>query len=74
MTHIDLSTLPIEHPLRNWPLADIDAECADSPEHAARFGQRQRWKSVKHWKLGPYSYNDLGPVWHINLVWRVKSN
>ena len=63
MTYLDLSTLPIEHPLRNWPLGDIDAEYSL---------QGQKWKPVKTWRLAKASYNELGPVWHINQEWRAR--
>lgn len=84
MTYTGLATLPIEHYLRNMPLADIGAECAYTLAHLGRVAvmyhtsipnraTKQAWKPVASWRLGSASYNELGAVWTTNTEWRVKT-
>lgn len=84
MAYVDLSTLPIEHYLRNVPLADIGAECAYTTAHLGRVADmyhpsipnratKQAWKPVSSWRLSSASYNELGAAWTTNTEWRVRT-
>lgn len=59
-----LAYLPIEHPLRNKPLIDIGAEYQ-------MLTKGQMWHQVKPaYGIAQCTYNQLGPVWINNHVWR----
>ncbi len=61
-----LNDLPPEHPLRNAPLRDINAECCNV--HA----KDKTWREVKKWYIGRCTFNQLSPdVWHANNLFRV---
>jgi hypothetical protein len=61
----NLAELPIEHPLRNIPLRDINAEY--------RNNQRKDWQDIAKWKIATSTYNQLGLVW-TSHNWRIQWN
>lgn len=59
----DLAALPVDHPLRNTPLIEINA--------AYRAVDGKGWKLVMPaWPIAGLSYNQLGEVWTKWSVWR----
>jgi hypothetical protein len=61
---LHLESLPVDHPLRNRPLAKIGAEY--------RHRQGKVWKRVApNYRIAQCTYNDLGPAWTDFDVWRV---
>lgn len=64
MTSDDLSSLPHEHPLRNLPLASINA--------AFRRPDEKTWKPVAPLKINNNCYNDLAYPWVKWDIWRAE--
>jgi hypothetical protein len=60
---IDLKQLPTEHPLRNTPLGEIQAECRNI--------LHTRWRPVATWRIARATFNELDPVWLECDDWRV---
>jgi hypothetical protein len=65
---VALAELPPEHPLRNAGLAAIGAEYqwahTKEPDH---------WHQVtKSFKIAKNTFNELGPRWTVNYVWRAQ--
>ena len=60
---INLKELPPDHPLRNTPLGQLEAECRNILS--------TRWRSVKTWKIAKVTFNELGSVWLECDDWRV---
>lgn len=61
---IDLKQLPAEHPLRNTPLGEIQAEIRNILQ--------TRWRPVAAWKIARVTFNELDPVWLECDDWRVN--
>lgn len=60
-----LSSLPIEHPLRNAPLISIKAKFRWV---GAKYDKG--WRSVgEHWKIANKCFNDLGSAWTEYSEW-----
>jgi len=53
-----LHELDQDDPLRNTPLAYLDAMCRNK--------HQRRWRPVFQWKIGSSTFNQLGEVWHEN--------
>jgi hypothetical protein len=61
-----LDELPEEHPLRNMPLADLEAQYQ-------LLTAGPGWRTVKpNFGIANNTFNELGPVWRLNHKWRVK--
>lgn len=62
---LDIATLPIDHPLRNAPLAAIQAGYIFHGETKFRpVGER--------WKIAKSTYNQLGTAWTKRAEWRAN--
>ena len=62
---LTLSELPSDHPLRNTPLGQIQAECRNI--------HQKRWTPVREWKhIKNATYNQLGASWIELYEWRVN--
>lgn len=61
-----LHELPIDHPARNTPLAQIGAEVRNLTS--------QQWRDLKTWRIGRSTYNELGPVWTECNQFRVETS
>lgn len=55
MEHIDLKTLPTDHPLRNQPLGILKAQ--------TRNHMMKRWVEVSTIKIGRATFNELASCW-----------
>jgi len=63
LSHTLLDTLPEEHALRTAPLMEIAAQTAPRGGKA--------WKDIKeHWAIARCCYNELGPAWTTQWLWR----
>lgn len=61
---ISLPTLPISHPLRNKPLAEIGAQYSNV--HGAG-----KWTTVtRAFGIAYSTFNDLAGTWQENNLWR----
>ena len=59
-----LGNLPVDHPLRNAPLASIGAE--------TKWLHGKQWKPVeRHWKIAMKCFNDLSDAWTGSWEWQV---
>lgn len=59
---LDPATLPVDHPLRNKPLAGS----------FYRYAGTTRWREVfPAFGIATVTYNDLGPVWVEGKEWRL---
>ena len=69
MTYIVLNTLPEDHPLRNTPLGELDAEY-----RWYKAADTAQWRTVRVGapKLIPHTFNELGTAWTTWDIWRVK--
>lgn len=63
--YILLSSLPQEHELRNKKLKEISAEIRNKLSKA--------WRNPSTWKIGNFSYNELGDVWTELNEFRIKN-
>jgi len=63
-----LHELPVDHPLRNTPLRDLEPEfnCTDDT------GKLGGWKGMPGWKIMRATYNQLGENWTSNGFFRVS--
>lgn len=53
---VDLRDLPVEHPLRNRPIGEVN------PLYRVR-GDTLKPKPCSHWKIGRSTYNQLAEFW-----------
>ena len=66
MSEFILNDLPVDHVLRNTPLAEIGAEY--------RWVKAKTWRRVlPSFRIATVSYNALGEVWTQGWIWRVKT-
>lgn len=66
MKQSDLKALPVEHSLRNAPLADIGAEY--------QWEKGGPWKRVfRSFRIAGSTFNSLGTVWTNGWNWRADS-
>lgn len=62
-----LNTLPEDHPLRNTPLGELNAE------YQWVHGNPKLWRTVRVGapKLVPFTFNQLGEAWTKWDTWRI---
>jgi hypothetical protein len=64
VNYASLSALPISHPLRNRPLAEIGARYSNVHGNG-------RWTTVTPaFGIAKTTYNDLGQTWKENNLWQ----
>ena len=60
---MNIMDLPIDHPARNTPLKEVNVECRNI--HC------NTWDSVKTYRIGVNTFNELSGPWLDCFEWRL---